>query len=110
MNRAEDLRSRAAVVPFGGATPARGDVPETPKSLRDPDHTPQPGSETSPVCTAKRSLSGVPHRSFHNKNLWSSGSVIFVNAGPCRVIGIVFGYLPARHASRLDPSEVLFRS
>jgi hypothetical protein len=75
MDRAGDLRSRAAIVPFGEATPAHGDVPETPKSQRDHDHTPQAVLETSPVCTAKRSLSDTPRELFHGKKIWSSGGM-----------------------------------
>jgi len=63
IHRAGDLHLRAAIVPFSEAIPAHGDVPETPKSQRDLDHTPQPVSETSPVCTAIRTL-----RDLHGDN------------------------------------------
>ena len=108
---------RAAIVPFSEAIPAHGDVPETPKSQRDHDHTPQLVPETSPVCTAIRTPSNVPARVFHSKNLWPSGGMPpkleqLVSDGIRRQVPVL-GILTAPGfgaASRLDPSEVLSRS
>ena len=117
MDRAGDLRLRAAILPFSEAIPAHGDVPETPKSQRDHDHTPQLVPETSPVCTAIRTPSDAPGRSFHSKNLWPSGGMppklgLLVSDGICRQVPVL-GILAAPGfgaASKLDPSEVLSHS
>jgi putative ABC transport system permease protein len=42
-----------------------------------------------------------------NLPLRASGGAIFMAIGTSAVIGLVFGYLPARRAAQLDPIEAL---